>query len=98
MTNWGILHLNQDLSHINQEACMEKNDYKETQKDDQQNRRGFLKKCVKCAVFVPPAIYQLLNTKTSHADSPPKASENPKEQEFYDEILKMARERLQHST
>ena len=69
-------------------------DYKETHKDDNQNRRGFLKKLVKCTVFIPPVIYQLKTPKTSHAALPPKGLDDIKGQEFYDEILKTAYERM----
>ncbi len=69
-------------------------DYKEIHKNDKQNRRRFLKKLVKCTVFIPPIIYQLKTSKTSHAALPPKGLDEIKGQEFYDEILKTAYERM----
>lgn len=73
-------------------------EYKEIQKDDKQNRRTFLEKFGKCAAFLPPLIYMLMSPKTSNANSQSKGSGGIKDQEFYDEILKTAYERMTRYT
>lgn len=69
-------------------------EYKETYKDGKQSRRTFLEKFGVCAAFVPPLIYMLMSPKTSNANSQSKGSGGIKDQEFYDEILKTANERI----